>query len=524
MIDALRRLLSAERHVIVQDVVLPCSFASIVHLDPAHGPLVLLDRAAPGSPYAARALAALDPRFTLEATRTNPPAHEAIVMPWDDSRRPKTTVVRARRTLRFASEVYEDDGSPFDLVEDLLRAAEGSVPHGLDKIPFLSGFIGYFGYGAADFVETLKPMARPREAAPDAALLFADTVLTTRDANGTRATLAVVGRGFTAHDAASDAELRATTAMDLLFRIRHDAPPRATRATTVRSAHSAKGYQALVARAKEHLVAGDAFQLCLTHRVTIDPPPPSPAHLYGALRARNPAPFASFARLGEVTIVSSSPERFLLVEGGQVEARPIKGTRPRGQTPEADRALREDLTASEKDGAENDMIVDLLRNDLAKVSVPGTVVVRERRIVEAHPSVHQLVSTIVSRLLPGKGPVDLLRAAFPGGSMTGAPKVSAIDLLAELEPHERGVYSGALGYLDPRGVMDTAIVIRAFVFTREGCTFGVGGGIVLDSDPEAEWRETLDKGNALVKALQDTLGQDVVWSHAGADEHLEGGS
>ena len=294
-------------------------------------------------------------------------------------------------------------------------------------------------------------------------------------------------------------------------------------ATTVRSAHSAKGYQALVARAKEHLVAGDAFQLCVTHRVTVDPPPPSPAHLYDALRARNPAPFASFARLGEVTIVSSSPERFLLVEGGQVEARPIKGTRPRGRTPEADRALREDLTASEKDGAENDMIVDLLRNDLAKVSVPGTVVVRERRIVEAHPSVHQLVSTIVSRLLPGKGPVDLLRAAFPGGSMTGAPKVSAIDLLAELEPHERGVYSGALGYLDPRGVMDTAIVIRAFVFTREGCTFGVGGGVVLDSDPEAEWRETLDKGSALVKALQDTLGQDVVWSHAGADEHVEGG-
>jgi para-aminobenzoate synthetase component 1 len=201
--------------------------------------------------------------------------------------------------------------------------------------------------------------------------------------------------------------------------------------------------------------------------------------------------------------VSASPERFLRLRDGQVETRPIKGTRPRGYTPEHDLALDATLRASEKDRAENVMIVDLLRNDLSRVCREGTVQVPELCVIEHYASVHHLVSTVVGALRPQRDAVDLLRAAFPGGSVTGAPKVRAMEIIGELEPTRRSVYCGAIGYLGFDGSMDTSIVIRTFIVKPDGrAYFQVGGAVVADSDPEAEYAETLDKARGLLAALE----------------------
>jgi para-aminobenzoate synthetase component 1 len=200
--------------------------------------------------------------------------------------------------------------------------------------------------------------------------------------------------------------------------------------------------------------------------------------------------------------MSASPERFLgLADGRRAEARPIKGTRPRGLGPEHDAALGRALTESAKDRAENLMIVDLLRNDLSRVCAPGSVRAPEVFALEHYATVHHLVSTVVGELEPGRDAVDLLEAAFPGGSITGAPKVRAMEIIAELEPSRRGVYCGAIGYLSATGAMDTSIVIRTYLARHGRVYFSAGGGIVADSDPEDEYRETLAKAAALIGAL-----------------------
>ncbi len=271
----------------------------------------------------------------------------------------------------------------------------------------------------------------------------------------------------------------------------------------LRSTFTHRGYLDAVARVREYIVAGDIFQANLSQRFQA-PLREDPWQLYVRLRRRNPAAFAAYLAFDDVTVMSASPERFLrLDEGGRhVETRPIKGTRPRGLWPMHDAALGRALAESEKDQAENVMIVDLLRNDLSRVCRPGTVRVPELFALEQHPTVHHLVSTVVGELDPGADAVDLLRAAFPGGSITGAPKVRAMEIIAELEPTRRGVYCGSIGYLSLTGAMDTSIVIRTFVARGGGVYFQAGGGIVADSDPELEYRETLDKARGLVEALK----------------------
>jgi para-aminobenzoate synthetase component 1 len=203
-----------------------------------------------------------------------------------------------------------------------------------------------------------------------------------------------------------------------------------------------------------------------------------------------------------VSIVGSSPERFLKVRGDWVETRPIKGTRPRGKTPEEDKALAQELLASIKDRAENMMIVDLERNDIGRVCRYGTVKVTELAILETYPTVFHLTSTVVGQLSEGKSHIDLLKATFPGGSITGAPKVRAMEIIDELEPTRRSVYTGSLGYLSFGGDMDLDIVIRTMIIKGGRAYFQVGGAIVYDSEPEAEYVETLDKGRALIQALK----------------------
>jgi para-aminobenzoate synthetase component 1 len=270
----------------------------------------------------------------------------------------------------------------------------------------------------------------------------------------------------------------------------------------LRSTFTHRGYLDAVARVREYIVAGDIFQANLSQRFQA-PAPSATFDLYGRLRRRNPAPFAAYLGFGEVAVLSASPERFLSLDESSrhVETRPIKGTRPRGLGPMHDAALGRALSESDKDRAENVMIVDLLRNDLSRVCRPGTVRVPELFALEQHPTVHHLVSTVVGELEPGADAVSLLRAAFPGGSITGAPKVRAMEIIAELEPTRRGVYCGSVGYISTSGAMDTSIVIRTYVALNGHVYFQAGGGIVADSDPELEYRETLDKARALIEIL-----------------------
>jgi para-aminobenzoate synthetase component 1 len=272
----------------------------------------------------------------------------------------------------------------------------------------------------------------------------------------------------------------------------------------VRSNFTRAGYLDAVARVIEYVFAGDIFQANLSQRLEA-PLVGTPLELYDRLRRRNPAPFSAYLECGDLVVASSSPERFLRVEpGGAVETRPIKGTRPRGVGPEHDAALARALVESDKDRAENVMIVDLLRNDLSRVCRPGSVRVPELFMIEHYATVHHLVSTVVGELAPEQGPLDLVRAAFPGGSITGAPKVRAMQIIAELEPTQRAVYCGSIGYLSVTGALDTSIVIRTCLVRggRGGNVYAqVGGGIVADSDPEQEYRETLDKARGLVAAL-----------------------
>jgi para-aminobenzoate synthetase component 1 len=276
----------------------------------------------------------------------------------------------------------------------------------------------------------------------------------------------------------------------------------ATEPLGLRSTFTHRGYLDAVTRVRDYIVAGDIFQANLSQR--FHAPLTEPAfELYARLRQGNPAAFAAYLEFGELGVLSASPERFLQLDanGRHVETRPIKGTRPRGLGPMHDAALGRALSESGKDRAENVMIVDLLRNDLSRVCRPGTVRVPELFALEQHPTVHHLVSTVVGELDPACDAVDLLRAAFPGGSITGAPKVRAMDIIAELEPSQRGVYCGSIGYLSTTGAMDTSIVIRTYLALRGRVYFQAGGGIVADSDPELEYRETLDKARALIGAL-----------------------
>jgi para-aminobenzoate synthetase component 1 len=260
-------------------------------------------------------------------------------------------------------------------------------------------------------------------------------------------------------------------------------------------------YLRAVGRAIDYIAAGDVFQVNLAQRL-LCPARDDSVSLYRRLRRCNPAPFAGYFDLGDFQIASASPERFLKVTAGDVETRPIKGTRPRFADPALDRRAADELCRSEKDRAENVMIVDLLRNDLGRVCRPGSVRVEQLCRLESYEHVHHLVSSVRGRLRDERGPIDLLRAAFPGGSITGAPKVRAMEIIAELEPVARGAYCGSLGYLGFDGTMDLSILIRTITAGRGWWQASVGGGIVAESVPEREYEETWHKAEGLVRAMR----------------------
>lgn len=278
-------------------------------------------------------------------------------------------------------------------------------------------------------------------------------------------------------------------------------PPQVVSEKMIQSNFSEASYCQAVQKTIDYIYAGDIFEACISQRFTAPMPALTPIQLYQRLRQFNPAPFAAFVNAGDCHIASASPERFLSVQQGRVEARPIKGTRPRSKDPFKDQALAEELLKSEKDWAENVMIVDLLRNDLSRVCLDHSVKVPTLCGLESYATVHHLVSSITAKLRDDVSLVDLLRASFPGGSITGAPKVRSMEIIAEIENVVRGPYCGSVGYIGFDGNMDTSIAIRTMAIKNQTVTYQAGGAIVADSTPLEEYQETLDKAAALTRSL-----------------------
>ncbi|MCL4535574.1 MAG: aminodeoxychorismate synthase component I [Bacteroidetes bacterium] len=386
-------------------------------------------------------------------------------------------------------------GDPFALLQRLLCENRTEAMAGLP--PFQGGAVGYFAYELGHHLERLPYRAVDDLHLPEMYLGFYDWVLA-HDHQMGRSYLMVCY-----HDDVVAARERTRRLRERLEPAPPQPPDEAIlpAAGPLRSAFTRAAYLAAVARVKEHIAAGDIYQACLSQRFQARWPA-SPWELYRRLRQVNPAPFAAYLGFQGAAVVSASPEQFLKVEGRRVETRPMKGTRPRGGTPARDRALADELQYSEKDRAENVMIVDLLRNDLGRVCRVGSVHVPELWVIEQYPTVWQMVSTVQGELAEGRDAVDLLRACFPGGSITGAPKIRAIEIIDDLEPTQRSVYCGAIGYIGYNGNMNTNVAIRTLIIKDDQVYFQVGGGIVADSDPEAEYQETLDKARGSILALQ----------------------
>ncbi len=417
-------------------------------------------------------------------------------------------------------------GNPFDAIGKLLEAYR--LDHCPAPVPFLGGAVGYFSYDLCRFIERLPSTTVDDLRLPESYVAFYDTVVAF---DHLEKKVYLVATGFPELEErrrSRRAKMRLEEMKARLCRCSvvgagkgpeqsereakrcrsGDYPDDATsgkdgqgKQISLKSNFTPEEYKRAVNRVREYIAAGDVFQVNLSQRFEADLEIP-PYELYKRLRTVNPAPFAGYLNFPGVSIVSASPERFLRVRSDLVETRPIKGTRPRGGDLREDERLAYELTHSSKDRAENVMIVDLERNDLGRVCRYGTVKVTELAILETFPTVFHLTSTVIGRLRRSKSNIDLLKATFPGGSITGAPKVRAMQIIDELEPTKRSVYTGAIGYLGFNEDMDINIVIRTFLIREGRAYFQVGGGIIYDSDPEAEYVETLDKARALIRALQ----------------------
>jgi len=390
------------------------------------------------------------------------------------------------------------DGSIFDLLRRRLRErrVESDLPADL-----LGGYVGYFGYGLKS---GLGSPNRLEASTPDACFMAATRIAAFDHRSRQALAIGLVPPGISRSEV--------TASVDALCR-RLERVPASSRSRPVEVgpgkseaaalALDRPAYLEAVAAAQRELQAGESYELCLTNRFSLAVGSADPLAIFLRQRRLNPAPYGAFLRFGGLSVLSTSPERFLrLSPGGEVEARPIKGTRARGAGSAEDERLREDLRVSAKDRAENLMIVDLLRNDLSRVCQVGSVTVDELFGLETHPHVHQLVSTIRGRLRDDRDALSCVEACFPGGSMTGAPKLRSMQILDRLEPEPRGIYSGALGYLSFGGGFDLSIVIRTAVIEDGVATVGSGGAITVRSDPEDEWQEMLLKARPILDALE----------------------
>jgi para-aminobenzoate synthetase len=410
----------------------------------------------------------------------------------------------------------------FEYLDDELRRRATPVPDGL-PFDFNLGYVGCLGY---ELKAETGGHAAHRAETPDAALIFADRMLAIDHVEGTCHLLALSADG---DDAGAQAWLEDAGRGLLELPAQNGGPRRpgaggdrelvgmtdATACGMVRPRHDRGAYLDRIADCLDEIRDGESYEVCLTNAVDV-PVAIDPRRTFSWLRRTSPVPYGALLEFPDVAILSASPERYLTVDRDRVvESKPIKGTRPRGDTPADDEALHDDLAANVKDRAENLMIVDLIRNDLNRVCDIGTVHVPKLFDVETYAPVHQLVSTIRGRLRPDASAVDCVRETFPGGSMTGAPKLRTMQIIDRLEDGPRGFYSGALGWFALSGAADLSIVIRTLVATKGRVSFGVGGAIVALSDADEEFEETVVKSRAMVTALVATAEERPVAEQVG---------
>ncbi len=412
--------------------------------------------------------------------------------------------VRAGEISVFCGQELEQQFQSADPLQWIREwQAQFKVPDLPDLPRFAGGLVGYFGYDTIRSIEArLAPGRKTAQPdMPEICLLLCDELVVFDNVSG--ALLLVVH----ADPALAGAYDRA---LERIVELRHKLAT--TRVVAAMADDMARpepelawsfpkqDFMQAVAKVKQHIVAGDVMQTVLSQRLqcACDVPP---VNLYRALRALNPSPYMYYLDFGRAQIVGSSPEVLVRLERDMVTLRPIAGTRPRGADKEQDEALAADLLADPKELAEHLMLVDLGRNDAGRVSLPGKVEVTEQMVVERYSHVMHIVSNVSGSLRPGLDAIDVLRAGFPAGTVTGAPKIRAMELIDKYEPSGRGIYAGAIGYLAWSGDMDLAIAIRTAVIADGTLYLQAGAGIVADSDPEREWEETMNKGLALIRAL-----------------------
>lgn len=403
------------------------------------------------------------------------------------------------RTIDSDSQVISDavtKGNPFDTLDMLMKEYQRKEE---SILPFEGGAVGYLGYDLGHHIEKLNSTVLDDVNIPDMFMGFYDGIVVI-DHLEQKTYVTALGIVSDPIERMNSLMQKLHTGLEVPNPDLIGELPNEWTESEIRSNFTHDEYIEALNRIHEYIRTGDIYQVNLTQRFEADLTC-DPQTLYQVLRKINPAPFSSVMEFGEGTIVSSSPERYLKLTDRQMETRPIKGTTPRGKTPQEDIDNRILLEESEKDHAELLMIVDLERNDFGRVAKTGSVKVPELFVIETYPTVYHLVSTVTGELEEGKNAVDLIRASFPGGSITGAPKIRAMDIIDELEPTARNVYTGSIGYIGFNGDMDLNIVIRTFVCKNGKAYFQAGGGIVWDSDNESEYEETYHKAAALMKSI-----------------------
>ncbi|MHB1948522.1 MAG: aminodeoxychorismate synthase component I [Gammaproteobacteria bacterium] len=392
-----------------------------------------------------------------------------------------------------------DTMDPFAKLADEL--AQFTLARHQDLPPFQGGVAGFFGYDLCQHLEKFVSKQIDDIQFPDLALGFYDLVIAF-DHELKKAWIFSSGFPLTKESERLERSQERLIWLEQKLQSVADNKEITKSISAITTNFTCEEYCEAVQKVQEYILAGDIFEANISQRFSAHLPEDyEPFALYCNLRAENPAPFAAYLNFQDTIIASASPERFLKLTYGQVETRPIKGTRPRGKTQEEDLKLAHELSSSIKDQAENVMIVDLLRNDLSRVCEDHSVQVPQLCGLESYATVHHLVSVVTGKLRQDLHAVDLLRATFPGGSITGAPKIRAMEIIAEIEPTQRGPYCGSVGYIGFNGDMDTSITIRTYTIKNQLLTFQAGGAITVDSNPLTEYEETLTKAQALRKAL-----------------------
>jgi anthranilate/para-aminobenzoate synthase component I len=396
-------------------------------------------------------------------------------------------------------------GSPLTILNNLLQ--EFSIPKSEGLPTFSGGAVGFFSYDIVRFFEELPQLAFDDLNCPDLLFMFTDTVIAF---DHEQKSVQIIYTPPKTHVLQTDRKALLEKGLSKIARIEEQlAGPIQRRLPQFQSTTTAhpdsnftkEQYIKMVLRGKEYIAAGDIYQANLSQRFSV-PFDQDPWLLYKVLREVNPSPFAGFLQMEDLFLVSASPERLIRLQGGLLETRPIAGTRPRGKNPPEDRDMRTELLSSEKERAEHLMLVDLERNDLGKVCRYGSVQVNEFMVTERYSHVMHMVSNIQGELSPGKRCLDVIRAVFPGGTITGVPKVRCMEIIEELEPVVRGPYTGSFGYISFADELDLNLIIRTFVIKNGRAYIQVGAGIVADSEPEREYNETLYKAEALLRTLR----------------------